>query len=156
MKLGMKKCKCMRSSKEASPDCPDCFGKGKVPYDILHPEVMAVTKAERNAILHLISDKIKDQVLMVALEKGRVASEDPDSGQRSSPGGSRNGGKGASQKQIDLIDKFLRNKNVTPQMKADFEKDREGLTMPKASKWIQYLKDIAEGKEKKEQENMPL
>jgi len=49
--------------------------KGK---KIIHAEVNAVTKAERNAKSHLIPARIKDEVIKIALRKKKVVIGDPD------------------------------------------------------------------------------
>jgi hypothetical protein len=48
-------------------------------WDIPHAEVIAVTKAERNAKAHLIPERIKAEIIRIALGKGKVAPTDPDS-----------------------------------------------------------------------------
>jgi len=58
---------------------------------IIHAEVNAVTKAERNAKSHLLPDKITNEVIRIALLKKKVVKGDPDSGEEKQTNGEGNG-----------------------------------------------------------------
>lgn len=113
--------------------------KDKTKWTVNHAEVIAVSKAERNAIAHLIPDRIKETILRVASQKGRVEQEPVETPNNAPPSKS---GDMATPKQIAYIVRMLKHKKVLEQQQADCEKAmKKGLSSTQASKWIQLLKD---------------
>lgn len=127
-------------------DNPPKWKKGD-PYTIAHAESIAVSKAERNAIAHLIPDKIKQAILKTALQEGRVEFEEGGESKNETPLSS-NGEKQITTSQLNLIRKLLKSPKVTDQHRDDFKKAFDkGMTSKQASKWIEFLNDFI-GKEK--------
>lgn len=128
-------------------DNPPKWKKGD-PYNIAHAESIAVSKAERNAIAHLIPDKIKQAILQTALQEGRVESEEMGNSGNEKPIPPKNGEKGITTPQLNLIRKLLKSSTVTDQHRNDFKKAFDkGMTLKQASKWIEFLNDFI-GEEK--------
>lgn len=111
-------------------------------YSIVHAEVHSVSKAERNAIAHLIPDRIKNKILEIALRTGRVESEEVSQPANEKPPSS-NGKNGITTKQLNLIQRLLKNSKITDQQQADFKKAfNKGMTSKQASQWIEFLNDF--------------
>jgi len=82
----------MKKGKRTDPE--QIKAKGEF-WDIPHAEVLAVTKAERNAKAHLIPDRIKTEIINLALKKGRVSTTDPDgAGEKEGDGNGKGKGNG--------------------------------------------------------------
>jgi len=110
-------------------------------YLIVHAEAHSVSKAERNAISHLIPDRAKEKILEVALHKGKIEKENggEEPIQKSS---SQNGSNGATGKQLNFIKMLLLKKGVPKEMKAECNQAlKEGMTKEKANMWIKALKN---------------
>lgn len=115
--------------------------KDKTKWAVNHAEVIAVSKAERNAIAHLIPDRIKQKILEVALQRGKVQSEEVSAGGESESPPSKNGDL-ATDKQISYIKRILKSEKVLDQQRSDCKKAMaKGLTKFQASKWIELLKE---------------
>jgi len=117
-------------------------------YSIAHAEVHAVSKAERNAIAHLIPDRVKQKILEVALQKGKIQLEEEGeifSGNGKTP--PSNGEKGITAKQLNLIQRLLKGSKITEQQRDDFKKAFDkGMTSKQASRWIEFLNDFIKEK----------
>ena len=117
-------------------------------WDVNHPRTQAIRKACRNAICHLIPEKIKEAVIIAALKAGKVEKEDekPKS-VKTQPPSSHNGFIPATKEQFQKIESLLEDDSGIPkeylEMMAKFyARNHDKLSEAKAQEIIDKLNKL--------------
>lgn len=109
-------------------------------FEVQHPRIQAVHKAQRNAFNKLIPEKLRKTIIAIAQKEGKVEEENgsPPKPKRSSRNSNPDR---AEQSQLNEIAKLLGDENLPENIRAQCDKAvKEGLTSKQAEAWMGTLK----------------
>ena len=115
-------------------------------YEIQHPRINAVHKAERNAFNKLIPEKLRLTIIAIAMKKGKVEKENggsskPAPRQTKKTEMSSSGSGSAFEAQLNEIAKLLADENLPENIRVQCDKAvKEGVTSKQAEAWMGTLK----------------
>jgi len=121
--------------------------KDKSTWDIPHAEVLAVRKAERNAKSHAIPDRIKAEIMKMALKMGKVSPTDTETPESAEPSEETTPpvNNKATEAQISYLEKLVKSTKVGKETRERLLAEmKKPMAKERANGWIKMLKPIVE------------
>jgi hypothetical protein len=127
-------------------------------FEVQHPRIQAVHKAQRNAFNKLIPEKLRKTIIAIAQKEGKVEQEN---GRSSKPAPKQtkkthmaNGGTGSAfEGQLNEIGKLLTDEDLPEKIRDQCDAAvKAGLTSKQAEAWMGTLKDAINRKKAKDGE----